>query len=208
MVIQSEYTILNDSANILIISFGGMAGQFYGTPPFEFLNFLSAEYKKKIDLYFYIDVNQCWYHKGIEGISKDINTTVLYLKNKINKKKYKNVIFIGTSSGGYASILLGSLCSVNNVLAFIPITTYKNKMIESTYFDLKNIINNKTCYHLYGDNNITNKKNSHHYSECENINKFKNVKVIYKKNLSKGGLKILRDNGILKKIIDNIINNL
>ena len=64
---ESEYKIFNNSKK-LIVCFGGMALAFLGVPPFEFLNYLSSIYKD-CDLLFYIDKDQCHYHKGINGIT-------------------------------------------------------------------------------------------------------------------------------------------
>jgi hypothetical protein len=54
-----------------------------GIIPFEFLNYLSNTYNNNYDLLFYIDKKQCCYHKGIDGITNNIDETVLYLNNKI-----------------------------------------------------------------------------------------------------------------------------
>lgn len=132
-----------------------------GILPFEFLNYLSKTFKKNTDLYFYIDKKQCWYHKGFDGITENIEDTVLYLNNIIKKSNYKKILFIGVSAGGYASILLGSLCNVSNVIAFIP-TTKLVKPINKKYEDLKTIVTNNTDYLIYGDSKVKNKYNDHH----------------------------------------------
>ena len=177
-----------------------------GILPFEFLNYLSKTYEKNTDLYFYIDKNQCWYHKGIDGITNNIDDTVLYLNSIIKKQNYKKIIFMGVSAGGYASILFGSLCNVRNVIAFIPRTKLTPDVvsIDKKYDDLKNIINNETEYILYGDVKVKNEKDNHHISQCNRLGCFKNVKIIYHKGLD---MKVLRDNGTIKKIIDNILVN-
>ena len=46
--------IINGNKN-LIICVGGMALQFGGIPPFEFLNYLSSNYTNTCDLIFFID---------------------------------------------------------------------------------------------------------------------------------------------------------
>jgi len=121
---------------------------------------------------FYIDKNQCWYHKGIYDITNNIDETVLYLNNIIKDGKYEKVIFMGTSAGGYASILFGSLCNnVNNVISFIP-QTMLNNPIDLNYSNLKNIINKNTKYIIYGDTSIQNKNDNHHIRHCENIDCF------------------------------------
>lgn len=174
-----------------------MALKFGGILPFEFLKYLSATYVADYDLIFYIDVHQCWYHRGINGITNNIDETILYLNDTISK--YEKVIFMGTSAGGYASILFGSMCNnVNNVIGFIP-QTLLEKPLDLKYSNLKNTINKHTKYLLYGD---MSQDGDHHISHCENIECFTNVSVI--KN-SMCNLKELRDNGSIKRIIDDIM---
>ena len=103
---NSSYKIQNIDSDTLIISFSGLAKQFGGIPQFEFLNFLNKHFTD-INKHFYIDNYQVSYHKGINGLSTNIDETIEYLKNEI--KNYKNVIFLGNSAGGYAAILFGSL---------------------------------------------------------------------------------------------------
>jgi hypothetical protein len=55
-----------------------------------------------------------WYLGGLTGIGKNIIHTISFLKNIF--KNYENVICTGTSMGGYASILFGSLLNVNYVI--------------------------------------------------------------------------------------------
>jgi len=196
---KSECKIINGNKN-LIICFGGLALQFGGILPFEFLNYLSSNYTNSCDLIFYIDKQQCWYHKGITDITNTIDETVLYLNNTINNGNYEKIIFMGVSVGGYASILFGSLCdNITNVITFIP-QTILNNPINLNYTNLKNIINKKTKYILYGD--VSRTDEHHKILHCENIEEFTNVKII--KN-NRCELKELRDNGFIKKLIDDIL---
>jgi hypothetical protein len=198
---ESECKIMNNNKN-LIICFGGMALMFGGILPFEFLNYLSSIYKNNCDLIFYIDIHQCWYHKGIKNITNNINDTILYLNNIIKYGNYEKIIFMGISAGGYGSILFGSLCNnVTNVISFIPQTIIKNA-IDSNYSNLKHIINDNTKYILYGDISIKDINDIHHISHCENIECFSNVTIHKTENCN---LKQLRDNGSIKKMIDDII---
>lgn len=209
---MSEHHIIQNNSENLIVCFGGMRLKMGGILPFEFLNYLSKTYKKNVDLYFFIDKHQSWYHKGIDGITTNIDETVLYLNSIINKKNYKKIIFMGVSAGGYASILFGSLCNVNSVIAFIPRTRLVFKNVERTnnivnkkYKDLKTVINNQVEYILHGDLEQKNIFGCHHISQCENLECFQNVKLIRHKRLK---MKRLRDNGTIKKNIDNIMINL
>jgi predicted esterase YcpF (UPF0227 family) len=199
---ESEYKIINGNKN-LIICFGGMALKFGGILPFEFLNYLSATYTDICDLIFFIDKQQCWYHKGIQNITNNIDETVLYLNNIVDAGNYEKVIFMGTSAGGYAAILFGSLCNkVDNVISFIPQTIVKNP-IDLKYSNLKEIINKNTKYFVYGNISIQDTNNIHHISQCENIECHSNVKIIKSKGCN---LKQLRDSGFIKKIIDDFLN--
>lgn len=198
---MSELKYINGNKN-LICCFGGMALKMGGIIPFEFVNYLSSIYTNECDLLFYIDKNQCCYHKGIDGISNNIKETVVYLNEKINSNKYDKVIFMGTSGGGYASILFGSLCNnVNYVISFIP-KIKLNHPIDKNYSNLKNIIKGNINYILVGDKSVKNINDSHHISQCEILENFENVKIIKKESVN---LKELRDNGTIKKLIDEIL---
>ena len=209
---MSEHKIIKNNSENLIICFGGMGLAMCGILPFEFLNYLSKIYKKNTDLYFYIDKNQCWYHKGIDGITKNIDETVLYLNSIIKNSNYKKILFMGVSAGGYASILFGSLCNVSSVIAFVPQTKLNNVivpqkklyLIDKKYVDLKIIVNNQTEYILNGDVNFKNENSNHHISQCNYLDCFKNVKIIVHKGLN---MKKLRDNGEIKEKIDTILIN-
>lgn len=198
---ESEFKIVNNHKN-LIICFGGKALKFGGILPFEFLKYLSAEYTSKCDLIFFIDKKQCWYHKGIDNITHNIESTVEYIDSIIDNNKYEKIIFMGTSAGGYASILFGSLCKkVSNVISFIPQTILTDPC-DKKYSNIKNFINANTKYILVGDKSITNKKDTHHIYHCDNIKDFVNVKIIRNNGCD---LKKLRDSGFIKKLIDDII---
>lgn len=193
----SELKILNNNNN-LIVSFGGMAQQFGGILPFEFLNFLNKHFIN-FDKYFFIDKNLKHYHLGIKDITKNIDETIDYLKNII--KNYKKVIFLGTSAGGYAAILFGSLLKINKVIAFIPQTFLdKNKNFDKRYINLNKIINNETEYFIYGD--LSNRDPLHHINHLDNISGFTNVYLFKKQSLN---LKEMRDSGELFDILNNII---
>lgn len=147
---ENEYKIITGNKN-LIICFGGTALKFGGILPFEFLTYLSSTYKNVCDLIFFVDRHQCWYHKGIKGITNNIYKTRLYINNIIKHGNYKKIIFMGTSAGGYGAILFGSICNnVNHVISFIPQTIIK-KPINLKYSNLKNVINKNTNYILHGD---------------------------------------------------------
>jgi predicted esterase YcpF (UPF0227 family) len=197
---SAEKHIHKESNSYLIVCFSGnLNSKFMGGQLFEFHNYLSKTYTN-VDLSFFIERHKCFYHMGIDGVTKTIDETALYLTQLINAKNYKHVIFMGCSAGGYASILFGSLCHVDTVIAFIPQTTYKSGMTVSKYYDLKNVINKSTKYIVHGDVLNIDKNDLHNIYECYNISEFKNVHIIEHKNLN---MKKLRDQGYIKIQIDS-----
>ena len=111
-----------------------------------------------------------WYLGGLPGMGKNINHTISFLQNIV--RKYTNVICTGTSMGGYASILFGSLLGVNHVivgnaqtdLEFVLKYTYKkgNRKISrlshrkkecpatwNKFSNLRNHMNNSVNYQVY-----------------------------------------------------------
>jgi hypothetical protein len=194
-----------DNSDTLVVSFAGhniMFGSMLAiSNPFEFLNFFNRHFNN-VNRHFYVDINKTSYHKGIEGISKNIDETVQYLKKEI--ANYKNVIFIGASSGGYAAILFGSLLNVQSVVAFTPQTVRLDKHIDEKYRDISPYINNTTNYYLYGDLSIKNEKDTHHISHCNRISHHPNV---YIKRVAQFNLKYMRDNSELYGIFSNLIYN-
>lgn len=201
---MSVKSIVSDkNSENMVICFGGMALQMGGILPFEFLTYLSSTYNNIADLYFFVDKKQCWYHKGIDGISNNIDETVKHLDEIVLSKSYKKIIFMGVSAGGYASILFGSLCkNITDVIAFIPRTKYERRMIDDRYYDLNNIINNSTKYCIIGDISVADTNHDHHISQCTNLTNHTNV-TIHK--LSGVNMKNLRDNGKIKEFLDNLL---
>jgi hypothetical protein len=186
---------------ILLVSFAGHDREFGLIPRFEFVNFFE-KYFNRIDRHFYVDSYVTSYHKGIEGISTSIDETITYLENEI--KSYTKVIFLGVSSGGYAAILFGSLLNITSVIAFIPQTIRRDKIVDEKYRDILPYINSTTKYYVIGDLSINDPLHSHHISHCTRISH--NPNVFIKKKL-KFDLKQIRDNGELYYIIDNAIQN-
>jgi esterase/lipase len=182
----------------IIISFSGQGNGMGSLPQFEFVHFLE-KYYNKYERHFYLDKYKKWYHNGIEGISKNIDETLQYLKNII--VHFEEVIFIGSSAGGYAAILFGSLLDVHKIIAFKPQTI----SIQDKYTTLKPFINTTTKYYIYGDLTIDKEKDPyHHISHCENITIYPNVILNTDYEID---LKKLRDQGILKNIMQSIIEN-
>jgi hypothetical protein len=187
-------------SDTLIVTFASYNKTFGLLPRFEFANFLENHFSN-VDRHFYVDHILDLYHKGIRGISANIDETVVYLKGEI--AKYKNVIFVGVSAGGYAAILFGSLLNIQSVLAFIPQTLRLKPHIDERYRDISPYINGHTQYYLYGDMSIINETDCHHISHCERISHHPNVFLVKKNRFN---AKQMRDNGELLEIFTKLIN--
>ena len=208
---DSELIIKNDNDTALVC-FAGFARfdfKIGDIPPYDFLKFMTINFKN-VDKYFYRDMEQICYHHGIDKISTDIDTTVIYFQKLL--EKYKRVIFTGNSAGAYASILYGSLLNVSEVIVFNPITILrgrKDKFNRQNQYNLKyvdlsqNVINETTKYYFYGDSSITDKNNYHHIKNCKNISHYPNVNITYKNGIDLYQIKIT---GELYNIYNGILN--
>jgi uncharacterized protein YneR len=197
-------SLLDETNNTsLIISFAGSGDGVGMLNLFEFKNFLKQNYSN-YDRHFYIDYDHVWYHKGIKDISTNIDETVKYLQEKINK--YSQVIFIGSSAGGYAAILFGSLLKVNIVITFNAQTllpAYRNGIeLQKEYRDLKFVINNETQYFIHGDISIKDENDLHHIKHTNNLININNVHITYHDHLD---LKEFRNSGLLLQIFKSHI---
>ena len=201
---SSEMSVFSKNDNkSLIVCFGGMALKMGGIIPFEFLNYLKKNFANIADLIFLVDRNQYWYHKGISGISKNIEETVLHINKRIKNRKYETVIFMGVSAGGYAALLFGSLCdNVTHVVSFIP-RTLLIRYIDDKHKDIKYHIKNHIEYVLYGELSTKNINDNHHISQCERLNSHDNVTIVRKEFVD---MKQMRDSGELTQIIKKILH--
>jgi hypothetical protein len=156
-------------AKTLVIAFSGNGlDTSYGSAEeirFECVRSLTQYFSvEAVDIRFYRDMTRTWYHRGLPGITRDIDSAVSYL-NKV-MRPYDQVVMIGASAGGFATILFGSLCmNVQNGIAWVPQTdltvlggdTDWKYMLQNSdgslqrtrYLDLKPLIKEGTKYILY-----------------------------------------------------------
>lgn len=216
---EKDYLVeFNKDIKPLIITFGGISGGMQG-PLFEFKKFLS----KNIDCHviFIRDTNQSWYHKGVIGFGENINEVKNNIREIINKINYSMIITIGGSMGGYAALLFGSLLPVNGIIAFGPqtfidkdnIKKYKDNRFESQMENLYNNNNDDTYYDLSKLSFQNINVQIIYGSECDldkiHAERMKNKNVIVTGEcFGHGVVKNLRNNGMLVKIINDMIIDL
>jgi tetratricopeptide (TPR) repeat protein len=114
----SIYLELASSSQVLLIVFASRNDDRAHTK-FQFRQLLSQVDIKKI---FIRDVYDAWYNKGLKNIVDSIEGVAEYLKEQIEQIKPKKLITLGSSSGGYASLLFGFLLNADRSLAFSPQT--------------------------------------------------------------------------------------
>ena len=207
----------------LLVSFGGIRHGL-GMPVFEFFNSISDIQCDKV---FFRDFSQAWYQKGVDSELNHIDEIIQYLKKIMNSNRYENVCFLGNSMGGYAAILFGSILNVDTVISFAPQTfinrftrminrdnrwndeikevyAFQNK--RKAYFDLKTHLKNNNSYKTqiniyYSPNHILDKKHAE---------RLKNQKNVILHALKDGGhevVKVVRNNGELKSLINSTFKN-
>ena len=111
----------------------------------------------KSDILFIRDISDAWYNKGLKYLTNDIDTTVIFLKKLT--KDYTDILTLGSSSGGYAALLFGSLLNVKKILAFSPQSIIPRgypfndkinlKGVDNKYFDLTYWINKKSDIQIF-----------------------------------------------------------
>lgn len=127
----------------LLITFGGLAQGIGGgegmIPPFEFFKMLHGHRLPEaaggpLHLLFLRDRRQTWYFEGVWGISSTIHQTVTFLRKEAERiPELRRVFCLGSSMGGFAAILHGTLLAlelakvrdslaprVEKILAFAP----------------------------------------------------------------------------------------
>ena len=104
----------------LIVSFAGM-GYKDSLPTFNFYNFLKQF--PNVDKLFLRDTGPpdstvwtCRYYlMGFRHNTHNIETSIEFIRKLVNKKKYKKIIGIGCSAGGYAATLYGTILNFDKI---------------------------------------------------------------------------------------------
>tara|TARA_Y100000768_G_C23974797_1_gene682503 strand:- start:1109 stop:2521 length:1413 start_codon:yes stop_codon:yes gene_type:complete len=222
---KDDYYFEDNSGDILLVTFAGM-GWKDSIPTFIFYNFLK-EYKN-VDKLFLRDINCRYYLTGLKNNTNNLMDSIDFVSSLINRDKYKKVYGIGTSAGGFASILFGHLLKFDKVIAFSPqvvLNSKKDTLIKDEYNAPK------TCQWLTSKN-----QNDEFYHKCLDLKNFlpldTQIDIHYAKLANRGidkkhalyleseNCKIiehdsnvhmlaleLRDNGKLKEIIDELVYN-
>lgn len=109
----------------LIISFAGLGDQF---------NFGKTLRELDVNAIYLRDMNHNWYLNGLEGIGNSVDEVKEFLSQKSKEYEAPYVLSLGTSAGGFAALLYGSLLQVDEILAFSP-QTFMNRWNCIRYLD-------------------------------------------------------------------------
>ncbi len=111
----------------------GFAGFYDTNPRFEW-NVLK---KFNTDTLLLKDPSMAWYLTGIDNLSTDVRSTVDFIHKYTYK--YDKLLFFGSSMGGYAAILYGSLVNHNNKIinAFAPQVSISHDVDVPNHWTIK-----------------------------------------------------------------------
>jgi hypothetical protein len=109
---------LDGEGGALLILFGGIAGGV-SMPVFEFFRLTAEIPGQKL---FLRDPRRAWYQLGIPGIGDSAASVRDFLQQTIARSGATRVVMAGASAGGYAALLFGAWCGVDEILAFSPQT--------------------------------------------------------------------------------------
>tara|TARA_Y100001968_G_C19444930_1_gene764788 strand:+ start:662 stop:2353 length:1692 start_codon:yes stop_codon:yes gene_type:complete len=216
---QDDYYFEDNNKDILLVIFGSMGRDEKLIPSFNFYNLLKNNHS--YDKLFFRDIDRNYYLTGLKNSTSNLEETIDLIREKSSVKKYRRIISIGASSGGFASILYGHLLEFSKAIAFNPQTVLskeKETEINDNLYTLGlcrklrslNLSNNlyQKCLNL--KNLIPFKTQAEiHYSNLSEIDKnhaefieHKNCKLI-KYSTSTHLLALqLRDSGELEDIIE------
>jgi hypothetical protein len=153
---ESAFIKIGNGASTLVVSF---AGNHHGgfARKTSLLELRNKRNDFDIISFLYMRNQGEWYLGGLNGIGETIEDTVAFLKKEF--EKYDKVICIGSSAGGYASLLFGNLLDVNTTISSEPQVNLKhcpqclpNEVLKLDAYekwgDLTNIINSTTHHYI------------------------------------------------------------
>lgn len=152
----------NKNKLLIIFSSNGRPGRDNQAPSFNFYKLLKS--CNNIDKLFIRDQDRNYYLKGLKYTTNNLEETIELIKSIIETRNYENVVSIGASSGGFASILYANLLGFSKAIAFNPQTVISEEK-ESVVRDY--VFTTKQCKKLRSED-----KNNILYQKCLNLKNF------------------------------------
>jgi pimeloyl-ACP methyl ester carboxylesterase len=118
---------MESDSSTLLLAFGGMKGKL-DIPPFEFFGLTGEMPIKRL---FVRDLNQAWYHRGVRRHGSTIPKVAENLERLMASHQIDRLVVVGTSAGGYAALIFGSLLGADRVLCFGPQTSLDLEVLDA-----------------------------------------------------------------------------
>lgn len=129
------------------------------------------------------DIHKQWYVKGINARINSVDGLKDHLAGLVGKRK---VITVGSSSGGYAAVLLGILLKAEHIFSFSgqfslcldclsdPLVSDFKKEERSRYYDLKDLIKGSAAqiFYFYTHKVGEDQRQAEHIKDCSNVHTF------------------------------------
>jgi pimeloyl-ACP methyl ester carboxylesterase len=103
----------------MLVAFGGINSRL-GIAPYEFSSLTGRSGVKRL---YVRDLHQAWYHRGMPGHGDELMDVAATLGKTVAQRRVERLVVVGTSAGGYAALVFGTLLGADLVLAFSPQTT-------------------------------------------------------------------------------------
>jgi pimeloyl-ACP methyl ester carboxylesterase len=113
-------------SSTVLVTFAAMGT--YEPPPFDFVQITAGMPVKRL---FVRDVQRIWYHRGVPGFGDSIEDAARSLKEMLAAQRVERVVVFGSSAGGYAALVFGTLLEADLVVAFAPQTMLDRDWLAS-----------------------------------------------------------------------------
>jgi pimeloyl-ACP methyl ester carboxylesterase len=213
---------MDSSARTLLLAVGGM-NLADRELVFEFLSVTETFPVKRL---FVRDPRQAWYHCGVPQHGWTLVSVADSLRELIAQHDVDRLVVVGSSAGGYAALVLGTLLGADTVLCFSPQTVLdlqilaemddhrwdsvlgplrRAGMLDPRWTDLQRALPSARCadtrYQVYFDDSLRDDR-----LHAERLLGIEGVRLY---RLGRGGhrvVRMLRDNGALERILRRALN--
>jgi hypothetical protein len=120
---------ISDPRAPTVVAFGGIGGGV-GVPHYEFFRVLSGVPVNRV---FVRDLDQRFYQKGVRGLGTTFEEVAKNLEELLPPET-ERVVFVGSSAGGFAAVILGTLIGVDRVVAVAPLS-FIDRWRRLAFFD-------------------------------------------------------------------------
>jgi pimeloyl-ACP methyl ester carboxylesterase len=116
---------MEGESRTLLLTFGGMRSMA-GLASFEFVSMTRDMPVKRL---FVRDPRQSWYHRGMPKHGSSLTSVADSLRDLLASHQVDRLVVVGTSAGGYAALVFGTLLGADTVLAFAPQTVLDPRLL-------------------------------------------------------------------------------